>query len=66
MNKIVYLKNRARELIREAGDTSDPKLKQAKIEASRAFERSAALAMERRRSKASASPPAVMRSISST
>ena len=51
MNKIDYLQYRARELRREAGDASDPKLRQAKIEASWAFERLAALAMERRGGK---------------
>ena len=51
MNKIDYLKDRARELRREAGDASDPKLRQAKIEASRAFERLATLVMERRGGK---------------
>lgn len=50
MNRIDYFKNRSWELKREAGDTSDPKLKQEKIEAARAFERLAALSMERRHS----------------
>jgi len=58
MNKIDYLKDRARELKREAAEASDLKLRLAKIEASRAFERLAALAIERRRSKASSLPPA--------
>jgi hypothetical protein len=57
MNKIDYLKDRARELRREAGDASDPRLRQEKIEASLAFERLAALAIERRRGKADALPP---------
>ena len=50
MNKIDYLKDRARELKREAAEASDLKLRLAKIEASRAFERLAALSMERRHS----------------
>jgi hypothetical protein len=66
MNRIDYFKNRARELRREAGDTSDPTLKQAKIELARAFERSATVAMERRRRKSGVSPPAVVRPVGST
>ena len=65
MNRIDYFKNRAREWKREAGDTSDPKLKQQKIELSRAFERLAALAIEHRRSKPAASPTPVTRPLSS-
>jgi hypothetical protein len=49
MNRIDYFENRACELKREAADTSDPKLKQEMIDASRAFERLAALSMESRR-----------------
>ena len=48
MNRIDYFNDRARELRRKAGDTRDPKLKQQEIEASQAFERLAALAIERR------------------
>jgi hypothetical protein len=58
MNKIDYLKDRARELRREAAGASDPKLRHVKIEASRAFERLTALAIKRRRGKASTVPPA--------
>jgi hypothetical protein len=50
MNRIDYFKNRSWELKREAAETSDQKLKQEKIEASRAFERLAALSMESRHS----------------
>jgi hypothetical protein len=50
MNRIDYFKNRSWELKREAAETSDPKLKQEKIEASRAFERLAALSMKSRHS----------------
>ena len=54
MKKVDYLEGRAKELRREAADARDPKLKQQKMEASRAFDRAAARARERRRSKDSA------------
>ena len=58
MNKIDYFKDRARKSRGEAAEASDPELRQAKIEASRAFESLAALALKRRRTKASALPTA--------
>ena len=57
MKKIAYLKGRAGELRREAAAARDPKLKQQKLEAARAFDRAAARAIERRRSKARRAPP---------
>ena len=57
MKKIAYLKGRAGELRQEAAAARDPKLKQQKLEAARAFERAAARAIEGRRSKARRAPP---------